>query len=65
MTKRQAEEINIDNVVSFINLDKGLINGLLNLTDDELVAVLADVANMVASASMFSDVRVNCSRFGI
>ena len=60
MTKRQAEEIDVDDVVSCVNLDEGLINGLLNLTNDELVAVLADVAKKAQIANVdFKQARMN------
>ena len=64
MTKRRAEEINVDDVVSCINLDKGLINGLLDLTNDELVAVLADVANKAQITTVsFKETRISLPSF--
>ena len=56
MTKPQAEEIDV--------VDKGLIDGLLNLTDDELVAVLADVANKAQITTVnFKKARISLPSF--
>jgi hypothetical protein len=43
-SKRKADIV-VEDVVEYINLDKGLVAGLLDLDKDELAAVLADVAN--------------------
>ncbi|KIL59813.1 hypothetical protein M378DRAFT_84610 [Amanita muscaria Koide BX008] len=45
MAKRSREDIDVDELINSINLDKGLRAGLLELTADELAALLADFAN--------------------
>jgi len=46
MTKRGREDVDVDQLIDSINLDKGLRAGVLELTADELAAVLADFANL-------------------
>jgi len=63
-TDMTAEDIDVDDVVSCINLDKGLVHGLLDLTHDELVAVLADVANKAQiTNSNFKKARIDLPSF--
>ncbi|KAF8238934.1 hypothetical protein L208DRAFT_169657 [Tricholoma matsutake] len=40
MPKRCTEDIVIEDVIDCINLDRGIVDGLLDLTHDELAAVL-------------------------
>jgi hypothetical protein len=46
MVKRSREDIDVDQLIDSINLDKGLRAGVLDLTADELAALLADFANL-------------------
>ncbi|KAM6493583.1 hypothetical protein JOM56_011717 [Amanita muscaria] len=46
MAKHSREDIDVDELINSINLDKGLRAGLLELTADELAALLADFANL-------------------
>lgn len=41
MVKHSREDINVEELILTINLDKGLRAGLLELTADELTALLA------------------------
>jgi hypothetical protein len=45
MAKCSHEDIDVDEIIASVNLDKGLRAGLLELTADELAALLADFAN--------------------
>ena len=45
MPKRRTEDIVIEDVIECINLDRGMVDGLLDLTRDELAAVLGHIAN--------------------
>ena len=44
--KRSADDIDAQSLVDSLSLDKGLVNGLQQLTPDELVAVMAHIANV-------------------
>ncbi|KAM6503869.1 hypothetical protein JOM56_000812 [Amanita muscaria] len=46
MTKRCHEDIDVDELIDSINLDKGLRAAFLELTADELAILLADFANL-------------------
>jgi len=46
MTKRSCKDINVDQLIGSINLDKGLCAAVLELTPDKLAAVLGDFANL-------------------
>jgi hypothetical protein len=46
MVKRSREDIDVDQLIDSINLDKGLRARVLDLTADELAALLADFANL-------------------
>jgi hypothetical protein len=45
MSKRSNDDLNVNDIISSINLNKGLVEGLLHLDHDELVAVIAEIAN--------------------
>lgn len=45
MPTRHTEDIDVKNVIECINLDKGMVDGLLDLNRDELAAVLGHIAN--------------------
>jgi len=45
MPKRRTEDIVVEDVIECINLDRGMVDGLLDLTHDELAAVLGHIAN--------------------
>jgi hypothetical protein len=45
MVKRSREDIDVDQLIDSINMDKGLRAGVLDLSSDELAALLADFAN--------------------
>ena len=45
MAKCSHEDIDVAEIIASVNLDKGLRAGLLELTADELAALLADFAN--------------------
>jgi hypothetical protein len=45
MGKRSHEDINVDEIIDSINLDKGLRAAFSDLTPDEQAVLLADLAN--------------------
>ena len=45
MPERSADDIDVNDIISSINLNKGLVKGLLDLNCDELAAVMAEIAN--------------------
>ena len=64
MTKRCREDIDVDQLIDSINLDKGLRAGVLELTADELTALLADFANLAnIPSAAFKKARVDLPSF--
>ena len=66
MTRRNREDIYVDELINSINLDKGLRAGLSELTADELAALLADFANLAnLSTAAFIKARIGLPSFSM
>ena len=64
--KRSKDDIDIESLVESVPLDKGLIDGLQQLDRDELVAVLAHVANVASiSTAAFKKTRIELPSFSV
>ena len=66
MPKRSKADIDIESLIESIPLDRGLIDGLQQLDCDELVAVLAHVANVAdVSTAAFKKTRIELPSFSV
>jgi len=64
MTKRSRDDIDVDQLIDSINLDKGLRAGVLELTADQLATLLADFANLAnLPTAAFKKARVGLPSF--
>jgi hypothetical protein len=64
MPKRTNDDIDVDDLVEAINMDRGLINGLLQFNRDELEALFAHIANEAKiSTASFKKARINLPSF--
>ena len=64
--KRSKDDIDIESLVESVPLDKGLVKGLQQLHRDELVAVLAHVANVAnISTAAFKRARTELPSFSV
>lgn len=66
MPKQIKDVINVDTIVESINQDNGLLDGLLQLDHDQLVILLAHIANEAGVANTtFKRVRVELPSFSV
>ena len=64
MAKRKTVDTNVDDIAESVNLDHGLIAGLLDLQSDELAIFLADIANTANIATTaFKNTRAQLKSF--
>ena len=66
MPKRTKDDIDVDSLVELINLDNGLVEGLLQLDRDELAWLLAHIANEAnITTTTFKKARIDLPSFSV
>ncbi|KAF8230837.1 hypothetical protein L208DRAFT_1399821 [Tricholoma matsutake] len=66
MPKRTKDDIDVDSLVELVNLDNGLVDGLLQLDRDELASLLAHIANEASiTTTTFKKARIELPSFSV
>jgi hypothetical protein len=65
MPKRSNDDINVDDLAESFNMDRGLIEGLLEFDRDELAALFARIANADIPTATFKKARIDPPSFSV